>query len=105
MSKTETTNRGIGELRPCALFRLRCGGPEGYMSIRRKWLRVIFLMMLAGSCFFGAISPKDIENTLNVMNETKVEFSLPDENDSGDDGPEGHRAVVEIPGRKQGHTG
>jgi len=60
------------------------------MSVRRKWLRAIFMVMLAGACFLGAISPKDIENTLNVMNETKIEFSLRDENDSGDDGPEGY---------------
>jgi hypothetical protein len=75
------------------------------MSIRRKWLRAIFLMMLAGSCFFGAISPKDIENTLNVMNETKVEFSLPDESDSGEDGPDGYRTLIEVEDKEEGREG
>ena len=66
------------------------------MSIRRKWLKVIFLIMLGSACFFGAINPKDIENVLNVMNLTNVEFSLPDENDNGDGGPDGYRRLVKM---------
>ncbi len=67
------------------------------MSIKRKWLRVVFLMMLGGACFFGGIvNPKDIEDLLHIMNETKVEFTIPDENDNGDSGPGGYRSLIEI---------
>jgi hypothetical protein len=64
--------------------------------MKRKWLRAIFLVMLAGTTFFGAVSPKDIEELLDVMNKAKVEFSLPDESDSGDGGPDGYRSLVRI---------
>jgi hypothetical protein len=66
------------------------------MSIRRKWLRVVFLMMLGGACFFGGMDPKDIEETLHVMNMTSVEFSIPDEANNGDSGPDGYRSLIEI---------
>ena len=66
------------------------------MSMRRRWLRAILLMMLASATFFGAINPKDIENVLNLMNLTSVEFSLPDKNDNGDDGPSGYRQLIEM---------
>lgn len=80
-----------------AFFRLQADGPEGYMSIRRRWLRVVFLMMLGGACFFGGIvNPKEIEDLLHIMNETKVEFTIPDEDDSGDSGPGGYRSLIEI---------
>lgn len=54
-------------------------------------------MMLGGACFFGGIvNPKEIEDLLHIMNETKVEFTIPDENDNGDSGPDGYRSLVEI---------
>jgi hypothetical protein len=66
------------------------------MSMKRKWLRAVFLVMLAGATFFGAVSPKDVKDLLNVMNEAKVEFSLPDESDSGEGGPDGYSSWVTI---------
>lgn len=63
------------------------------MSNKRKWLRAIFLVML---CSFGALNPKNIENTLYVMNQTKVEFSLRDEGDSGGGGPDGYWSLEAI---------
>jgi hypothetical protein len=65
------------------------------MSMRRKWLTAIFLVMLAGACFFG-VNPKDIEDLLHIMNDTKVEFTIPDEDDNGDNGPDGYRSWIEI---------
>lgn len=56
------------------------------MSLKRKWLRALFLLMLAGASFGGPMNPKDIEDLLHIMNETKVEFTIPDEGDKGDDG-------------------
>lgn len=67
------------------------------MSMKRRWLRAIFLMMLGGACFFGGIvNPKEIEDLLHIMNETKVEFTIPDEDGSGDGGPDGYRRLIEI---------
>lgn len=66
------------------------------MSMRRKWLRIIFLMMLGGACFFGGMDPKDIEETLHVMNVTSIEFSIPEKADSGNSGPDSYRSLIEI---------
>jgi hypothetical protein len=58
------------------------------MSMKRRWLRALFLVMMTVSSFGGApMNPKEIEDLLHVMNETKVEFSLPDEGDKGDGNP------------------
>jgi hypothetical protein len=62
------------------------------MSLKRNWLRTLFLLMLAGASFGGAMNPKEIEELLHVMNETKVEFTVPDESDKGD----GKRPSIEI---------
>ena len=67
------------------------------MSMKRKWLRVIFLIMLGGASFFG-VNPKDIEDLLRILNETKVEFTIPDVDDNGDSGPDGYRSLIEIEG-------
>jgi hypothetical protein len=67
------------------------------MSMKPRWLRVIFLMMLAGACFAGVnVNPKEIEDLMRIMNETKVEFTIPDEDDNGDGGPDGYRSLIEI---------
>ena len=65
------------------------------MSVKRKWLKGIFLVMLAGASYFG-VNPKDLEYLLHIMNETKVEFSIPDADDNGDSGPDGYRSLIEI---------
>ncbi len=67
---------------------------EGHVSVKRKWLRAIFLVMLAGASYFG-VNPKEIEDLLHIMNETKVEFTIPDEDAPGD-GPGGYRSLIEI---------
>jgi hypothetical protein len=65
---------------------------EDYVSLKRKWLRALFLLILAGASFGGAMNPKEIEDLLHVMNETKVEFTIPDESDKGD----GNQPSVDI---------
>jgi hypothetical protein len=59
------------------------------MFMKRKWLTALLLLMLAG-CPMN--NPKDIEDLLHTMNETKGEFSIPDEGDKGD----GNRPLMEI---------
>jgi hypothetical protein len=65
------------------------------MWTRRKWLRAIFLMMLAGASLSG-VNPKDIEDLLHIMNKAKVEFTLPDEDAGGDSGPDDYRSWIEF---------
>jgi hypothetical protein len=55
------------------------------MSMKRKWLRVLMLVIMGGASFVGArMNPKEIEDVLHIMNETKVEFSVPDKDHNGD---------------------
>lgn len=54
------------------------------MSIKRKWLKALLLLMIAGSSFFGPMNPQEIEELLHIMNETKVEFTIPDESQKGE---------------------
>jgi hypothetical protein len=55
------------------------------MSMKRKWLRLLMLVLMGGASFVGAkMNPKEIEDVLHIMNETKVEFTIPDENHKGD---------------------
>ena len=52
--------------------------------MKRKWLKALMLLMMAGASFGGPMNPKEIEDLMRVMNETRIEFTLPDENDKGD---------------------
>ena len=53
--------------------------------MKRKLLRVILLLMMGGASFVGAkMNPKEIVDVLHIMNETKVEYSVPDRDHSGD---------------------
>ena len=52
--------------------------------MKRKWLRAFLLLMMAGASFVGPMNPKEIEELLHIMNETKVEFTIPDETHKGD---------------------
>jgi len=69
------------------------------MSLKRKWLRAIFLAMLAISCAFG-VNPKEIEDLLHTMNETKVEFTIPDRDAHGDGDPDGYKPLIEFGGEE-----
>jgi hypothetical protein len=52
--------------------------------MKRKWLKALMLLMMAGASFGGPMNPKEIEDLMHVMNETRIEFTLPDEDDKGD---------------------
>ncbi len=49
------------------------------MSIKRKWLKVLMLSMMTLASFGGVqMDVKQIENLLHIMNDSKVEFTIPD---------------------------
>ena len=60
--------------------------------MKRKWLKVLVLAMMAGVSFGSAMNPKEIEDLLYIMNQTRIEFTVPDEDDNGDGGKTGTRA-------------
>lgn len=54
------------------------------MSIRRKWLQLLLLLMDKWASFAGGpINPTDIENLMHTMNDAQIEFSAPDEESKG----------------------
>jgi hypothetical protein len=72
------------------------------MSMKRKWLSALFLSMMALSSFTGtAMNPKEIEDLLHIMNETKVEFTIPD--DEGDKA-DGKRPPIDFVQSKEPHV-
>ena len=54
------------------------------MSIKRKWLKVFVLLMMGVASGVGAVNPKEIGEMIHIMNEQKIEFSIPDDSDDGD---------------------
>jgi hypothetical protein len=54
--------------------------------MKRKWLKVLMLLMMAGASFGSPMNPKEIEELMHIMNQTRIEFTLPDEDDKGDGG-------------------
>jgi hypothetical protein len=63
--------------------------PVGGPSMKRKWLKVLMLLMMAGASFGSPMNPKEIEELMHIMNQTRIEFTLPDEDDKGDGGKTG----------------
>ena len=57
--------------------------------MKRKWLKVLMLLMMAGASFGSPMNPKEIEELMHTMNQTRIEFTLPDEDDKGDGGTTG----------------
>jgi hypothetical protein len=54
------------------------------MPVKRKWLKALVMFMMVGASFGGPMNPREIEDLMHVMNETRIEFTIPDENDKGD---------------------
>ncbi len=54
------------------------------MSIKRKWLKALLMLMMAGSSFMGPMNPREIEELMYIMNETRIEFTIPDADDKGE---------------------
>jgi hypothetical protein len=54
--------------------------------MKRKWLKVLMMLMTACASFDGPTNPKEIEDLMHIMNETRIEFTIPDENHKGEGG-------------------
>jgi hypothetical protein len=54
--------------------------------MKSKWLKVLMILMMAFASFGGPMNPKEIEDLMHIMNETRIEFTIPDENYKGDGG-------------------
>jgi hypothetical protein len=54
------------------------------MVKKRRWMKALALVMMASASFVGAVDPQEIEDVMEIMNRTQVEFALPAEDDKGD---------------------
>jgi hypothetical protein len=54
--------------------------------MKRKWLKVLMMLMMACASFGGPMNPKEIEDLMRITNETRIEFTIPDENHKGQGG-------------------
>jgi hypothetical protein len=54
--------------------------------MKRKWLKVLMMLMMAGASFGGPMNPREIEDLMHIMNQTRIEFTVPDENHKGEGG-------------------
>ena len=43
--------------------------------------------MMGVASGFGAVNPKEISEMIHIMNEQKIEFSIPDDSDDNDGDP------------------
>ena len=57
--------------------------------MKREWLKVLMLLMMAGASFGSPMNPKEIEELMYIMNQTRIEFTVPDEDDNGEGGKKG----------------
>jgi hypothetical protein len=54
--------------------------------MKRKFLKVLMMLMMAIASFGAPMNPKEIEDLMHTMNETRIEFTIPDENHKGEGG-------------------
>jgi hypothetical protein len=57
-----------------------------FVSMKRKGLKVLMMLIMAFASFGSPMNPKEIEDLMHTMNETRIEFRIPDENHKGDVG-------------------
>lgn len=70
---------------------------EEFVSMKRKWLKVLAILMMAVASFGGPVKPTEIEDLMHIMNGTRIEFTIPDDDDKGE-GDKGDPHEL-IPGR------
>lgn len=54
--------------------------------MKRKGLKVLMMLMMTFASFGSPMNPKEIEDLMHTMNETRIEFTIPDENHTGEGG-------------------
>lgn len=54
------------------------------MSIKRKWLKALMMVMLAVTSLGGPMNPREIEDLMRIMNQTQIEYTIPGRNKDGD---------------------
>ena len=64
------------------------------------------LVAMAFASFRSAMNPKEIEDLMYIMNQTRIELTVPDEDDEGDGSKTGaHRAIMnhllELPNKRR----
>jgi pyruvate/oxaloacetate carboxyltransferase len=52
---------------------------RNFVSMKRKGLKVLMQLMMAIASFGSPMNPKEIEDLMHTMNETRIEFTIPDE--------------------------
>jgi hypothetical protein len=57
---------------------------EEFVLMKRKWLKVLAILMMAVASFGGPMNPNEVEDLMHIMNETRIEFTIPDEDDKGE---------------------
>lgn len=64
--------------------------------MKRKWLKVLLLAMMAGASLGSSpMNPEEIEDLMYIMNQTRIEWTVPDEDDNGDGGKTGtHQETI-----------
>jgi hypothetical protein len=69
--------------------RFPADGWRAFVPMKRKWLKVLMMLMMTVASFGGPMNPKEIEDLIHIMNETRIEFTIPDEDYKGEGDPQG----------------
>jgi hypothetical protein len=57
---------------------------EAFVSIKSKWLKALMMVMLAVTSFGGPMNPREIEDLMRIMNQTQIEYTIPDKDKNGE---------------------
>ena len=52
--------------------------------MKRKWLKALMMLMMSIASFGAPMNLKEIADLMHTMNETRIEFTIPDENHKGE---------------------
>ena len=61
------------------------------MSIRRKWLKILMLLLMTAVSFGGPMNPQEIEEQMRIMNRNAATITDEDHRDGGENPPDIHR--------------
>jgi hypothetical protein len=52
--------------------------------MKRKWLKVLLMLMMAFTSFASPMNPREIEDVMRIMHENRTEFTLSKEDHDGE---------------------